>query len=121
MHLRFDGTKTSFEELCRFLFTFHDPTTLNQQGNDRGTQYASVIFAHSDAQLATANRVKEEVQDLLSAGKLASAGFKGRIVTTKVVMANEYYNAGRTHQRYLESLPGGYCNHRSRFAWKDVA
>jgi len=121
VHLRFNPEVASYEDLCRFLFTFHDPTTLNQQGNDRGTQYASVIFAHSEAQLETANKVKEEVQALLSAGKLAGAGFRGKEVTTQVVKANEYFNATRDHQRYLELQPGGYCNHRERFSWDQVS
>lgn len=121
VHLRFEPSKASYEDLCRHLFTFHDPTTMNAQGNDRGTQYASVIFAHSDEQMATANKVKAEVQALLAAGKLAGAGFRGGSVSTAVVKANEYYSAEEYHQRYLERQPGGYCNHRKRFSWNGLA
>ena len=120
VHLRFDNSKVEYEDLCRHLFTFHDPTTLNMQGNDRGTQYASVIFAHSEEQLDTANKVKAEVQQHLSNGKLAGAGFRGNSVTTAVVKATEYFSAEAYHQRYLEKQPGGYCNHRKRFSWKDL-
>ena len=47
LHIRFDNTKATYEDLVKHLFTFHDPTTLNRQGNDAGTQYASVVFYHS--------------------------------------------------------------------------
>lgn len=50
LHFRFDSNKINFEELVRYFFTFHDPTTLNRQGNDKGTQYASRIFYHSKQQ-----------------------------------------------------------------------
>ena len=50
LHLRFDPSKVTYEQLCRFFYTFHDPTTFNMQGNDKGTQYASVVFYHTDEQ-----------------------------------------------------------------------
>ena len=49
VHIRFDNRIVSYEELVKFFFTFHDPTTLNRQGNDKGDSYASVIFYHSEA------------------------------------------------------------------------
>ena len=60
-HIRFDKRKTTFEELCKFLFTFHDPTTPNQQGNDKGTQYASTIFYHNEEQKKIAEEVSNTV------------------------------------------------------------
>ena len=59
LHVRFDSKKVKYEQLVKFFFTFHDPTTLNKQGNDRGSQYASVIFHHSEEQKKTAEMVKE--------------------------------------------------------------
>lgn len=47
LHIRFNNKKTSYEDLVKFLYTFHDPTTHNRQGNDRGQNYASAIFYHS--------------------------------------------------------------------------
>ena len=57
LHLRFDNRIASFEDLSKFLFTFHDPTTKDQQEHDQGTQYQSVIFYHSDAQKSTSEQV----------------------------------------------------------------
>ena len=48
LHIRFDNRICTFEDLVKFLFTFHDPTVKNRQENDKGTQYASVVFYHSD-------------------------------------------------------------------------
>ena len=58
LHVLFDKTKTTFEDLAKFFFTFHDPTQQDQQMNDKGTQYASAIFYHSDEQKVTAEKVK---------------------------------------------------------------
>ncbi len=66
LHFRFDNTVVSYEELVRFFFTFHDPSIKNKQGNDKGTQYASVIFFHNEKQKETATRVKQTVQELMS-------------------------------------------------------
>jgi len=96
-----------YGELLRFFFTFHDPTTRDRQGNDRGTQYASVIFVENDVQ----QRVAEEtVRDLRA--KLPTT-FQGTDVVTEVRDATTFYPAHEAHQRYLEKNPGGYCNHRA--------
>ena len=48
LHILYDSSLVSYEDMVKFFYTFHDPTTLNRQGNDRGTQYASIIFTHND-------------------------------------------------------------------------
>ena len=82
-------------------FTIHDPTTLDRQGNDVGTQYRSVIFAQSDAQRATARRVVKEIED--------ARLYSGKVVT-ELAGAEPYYPAERYHQDYFENNPAQpYC------------
>jgi len=97
----FDPARLSYEDLLRVFFTIHDPTTLDRQGNDVGSQYRSVIFAQSDAQQATAQRVVKEIED----AKL----YPGKVVT-ELAGAEPYYPAERYHQDYFESNPAQpYC------------
>mmetsp|Transcript_11481 Transcript_11481/g.19082 ORF Transcript_11481/g.19082 Transcript_11481/m.19082 type:complete len:223 (-) Transcript_11481:295-963(-) len=98
-----------FEELIRFFFSFHDPTTLNQQGNDRGFQYASYIFCGDDKQQAISDRVMAELQQLVDA-KLVKR-FSGKKVTTRIGPLKEFTVAQAEHQEYLANNPNGYCNH----------
>lgn len=58
LHILYDSSKVSYEKMCKFFYSFHDPTQENRQGNDRGTQYASVIFYHSQQQGQIAAAVK---------------------------------------------------------------
>ena len=105
-----------YEELIRFFFMFHDPTTKNRQGNDVGSQYSSFIFTHSDSQRVVAERVVGELQGHISRGTLSS--FEGTEVKTKIGEATVFYPATQDHQNYLAKNPGGYCNHYMRFkAW----
>jgi peptide methionine sulfoxide reductase msrA/msrB len=101
----FDPRKLSYADLLRYFFRLHDPTTLNQQGNDRGTQYRSVIFFASDLQRQTAEDLKQEVN--------ASGRWKGRVVT-QVTASSEWYPAESYHQDYLQKNPGGYTCHYLR-------
>mmetsp|Transcript_46907 Transcript_46907/g.142097 ORF Transcript_46907/g.142097 Transcript_46907/m.142097 type:complete len:203 (-) Transcript_46907:199-807(-) len=113
-----------FEELVKFFFQFHDPTTLNRQGNDAGTQYASYILVSDDEQERIAKEVVQELQGFLDTGKIAhgekkSKFFKGPAynegkVNTAVAKTTEFYEAHEEHQQYLEKNPNGYCNHRIR-------
>jgi len=80
----------------------HDPTTLNRQHNDVGTQYRSAIFYHSDDQRLTAERVKAQVEK--------SGKWKHPIVTA-IVPANQFYTAEDYHQDYLQKHPNGYNCH----------
>ena len=68
VHILFDSQKIDYQELVKFFFQFHDSTTLNRQGNDQGTQYASVIFTHSPAQHSMAKEVVSLMQALLESG-----------------------------------------------------
>ena len=102
----FDPRRLSYADLLeKWFFRMHDPTTLDRQGNDVGTQYRSAIFYESDAQRATAEAVKARVQ--------ASGHWKGKIVT-EIVKASTWYRAEEYHQDYLVKHPGGYTCHYLR-------
>lgn len=112
-----DPDKT-FEELIRFFFMFHDPTTKNRQGNDVGTQYASAIFCSDEQQIEIATRVKEELQAAVDKGKVKYQKSK---VETFIAPYTKFYPAEEDHQQYLMKNPLGYCNHRFRFtSWPEV-
>jgi methionine-S-sulfoxide reductase len=83
----------------------HDPTTPNRQGNDRGRAYRSAIFYTSDAQRATAERVKAAVD---ASGKWRTP------VVTEIVAAGPFWPAEEYHQDYLQKHPGGYTCHYYR-------
>jgi peptide-methionine (S)-S-oxide reductase len=112
--LEFSGGEEMFEKLVKFFFQFHDPTTFNKQGNDSGTQYASVIYCYDAKQMDIASRVKDELQQLLNDGKISENVFSGKRVTTSIRKANKFYPAHEEHQEYLTKNPNGYCNHRIR-------
>ena len=95
-----------FEDLIRFFFQFHDPTTLNQQGNDVGTQYASVIFTSDEEQERIATKVINELQDLINNDKINV--FRNKQVHTLVASSNTFYSAHEEHQEYLAKNPYGY-------------
>lgn len=99
----FDPTKLSYDELLVWFFKMHDPTTLNRQGNDRGTQYRSAIFYASDAQKAAAERA-------IAAAELK---WKKKIVTS-LEPAAKWWPAEAAHQDYLVRNPRGYTCHYVR-------
>lgn len=105
IEIRFDASKTSYEDLLRFFFKIHDPTTPNRQGNDIGTQYRSAIFFHGDEQRSVAEKVKQEVD--------ASGKWPAKLVT-EIVPASKFYTAEEYHQKYLIKNPGGYTCHYIR-------
>lgn len=100
LQITFDPTRVSFEELLRFFFRMHDPTTLDRQGGDVGSQYRSAIFYHSEAQRETALKMKE----------LASQKWKKPAIT-EITPAGPFYPAESYHQDYLEKNPEGYTCH----------
>ena len=98
----FDPTRLTYEGLLDFFFRMHDPTTPNQQHNDRGTQYRSAIFYTSEAQKQTAERVKS---------RWDKSGKFNRPITTEITQATKFYSAEEYHQKYLVKNPGGYTCH----------
>ena len=110
----FTGGASYYEDLVRFFFQFHDPTTYNRQGNDTGTQYASVIYCYDQKQFDIATKVKGELQTILNARKLKC--FDAYKVATDIRMSSTFYPAHKEHQDYLMANPRGYCNHKIRFS-----
>jgi peptide-methionine (S)-S-oxide reductase len=101
VRVTFDPAELSFADLLRVFFTAHDPTTLNRQGNDTGTQYRSVIFHHSDAQAATAREIIAEID---------RAAIWGAQAVTEVSPATTFYIAEKYHQEYFARNPNQpYC------------
>jgi peptide-methionine (S)-S-oxide reductase len=101
VEVQFDPAEISYADILRVFFTIHDPTTLNRQGADAGTQYRSVIFTHSESQAATARAVMEEVT--------AAGIYRGKLVT-ELSPAPAFYRAEPEHDAYYERNPNaGYC------------
>ncbi len=102
VEITFDPARITFEQVLGYFFRMHDPTTLNRQHNDVGTQYRSAIFYHSDEQRQTAERVKAQVD---------KSGKWKQPVVTAIVPAKEFYKAEDYHQDYLQKHPNGYNCH----------
>jgi peptide-methionine (S)-S-oxide reductase len=102
--LNFDPEKVSYEELLEVFWDLHDPTQLNRQGPDVGSQYRSVIFYYSEEQ-----KVKAEE----SKNKLEASGKYKRDVVTEIVPAKPFYMAEEYHQRYYERHSMDSCVIRS--------
>ena len=115
LYIELNEPARHFEELIRFFFTFHDPTTKNRQGNDAGFQYASWIFCDDEAQANIARRVRGELQQAVHLGIISC--YAHRTITTQISSPPmpEFTKAQEAHQEYLTKHPGGYCNHRIRF------
>ncbi len=101
----FDPVKLTYRHLLFEFFRMHNPTTRNQQGNDRGTQYRSAIFYVSDAQRDTAAEVIRTVD---------ASGEWGAKVVTEVTPFKEFWPAEEYHQKYLVKNPRGYTCHVNR-------
>jgi peptide-methionine (S)-S-oxide reductase len=104
----FDPARISFRTLLEFFFQIHDPSTLNRQGNDRGTSYRSAIFYTDEEQRMTALDTIADVE--------ASGLWPGKVVT-EVVPAGDFWQAETEHQDYLERIPNGYTCHFVRPGW----
>lgn len=119
VELEFEPTVTSYREILEVFFTIHDPTTLNRQGADVGTQYRSVIFYHSPDQKVTAEKLIAEFE---------AAGYWSAPVVTEIAPVDVFYPAEDYHREYYRRNPGQpYCQvviepklakMRSKFAHK---
>ena len=98
----FEPDILTFKDLLIFFFKIHDPTTLNQQGNDIGTQYRSAIFVTNNEQILLA-------EDLIK--KIDASGVLKSKITTEVNTFNSFFSAEEDHQKYLKKFPDGYSCH----------
>lgn len=96
--LIYDPTKITYRQLLEFFYRMHDPTTLNSQGPDKGSQYRSGIFYHSEEQERIAREVTAKANEQWWGGK----------VVTEILPAGQWWDAEDYHQLYLDRNPGGY-------------
>lgn len=105
----FDPQKISYEKILKFFFTIHDPTQVNRQQNDIGSQYRSAIFYLNDGQKKIAEEVIKKAE--------VSGVFKKPVVT-EVEKAGVFYKAENYHQNYLQKNPYGYTCHHPHKEWE---
>ncbi|MBC8101591.1 MAG: peptide-methionine (S)-S-oxide reductase MsrA [Cytophagales bacterium] len=101
VQVAFDPSKVSYDDLLTLFFENHDPTTLNRQGPDHGSQYRSAVFFHSPEQREAAEQKKAALE--------ASGAFK-RPIVTEIVPAQTFYAAEEYHQQYLEKRGLATCH-----------
>ncbi len=100
VRVEYDPTKVTYEELLEAFWKLHDPTTMNRQGPDVGTQYRSAIYYHTPSQEAAAKASKE---------KLQQSGRFVRPIVTEITPASVFYRAEEYHQRYFEKTGHRSC------------
>lgn len=105
VQLLFDPKKVKYEDILLEFFRYHDPTTVDRQGNDIGSQYRSAIFYDGEAQKKAADKIKERVD---------KSGKWGKPVVTKIEPFAEFWRAEEHHQDYLQKHPDGYTCHFPR-------
>ena len=99
--IKFDPSVLPFKDVLEVFFKTHDPTTLNRQGNDKGTQYRSAIFYHSPEQKALAEKIKKELDESKAWDKP---------IVTEITEFKKFWKAEDYHQNYFKNNPGqGYC------------
>jgi peptide-methionine (S)-S-oxide reductase len=101
VQVTFDDEQVSYGELLDLFFELHNPTTLNRQGPDFGSQYRSVAFWHEPQQRELA---EQKIRELNASGKWSNP------IVTQVVPADRFWRAEEYHQRYLEKNGGGFCH-----------
>ncbi|MCX6754762.1 MAG: peptide-methionine (S)-S-oxide reductase MsrA [Candidatus Nomurabacteria bacterium] len=106
VEISYDDSKTSYKKLLDFFFQIHNPTTLNQQGNDKGTSYRSAIFYGSEIEL-------KEAKDFIDIVNMSKRW--GNPVVTTLEPLGVFYPAEDYHQDYLQKNPGGYTCHAIYF------
>ncbi|MGK0272793.1 MAG: peptide-methionine (S)-S-oxide reductase [Cocleimonas sp.] len=109
IEIEFDPAVISYRTVLEFFFQIHDPSTLNQQGNDRGLSYRSGIYYNNEEQKAVAEQTIADVD--------ASGIWPGKVVT-EVKVAGDFWEAEPEHQDYIEKYPTGYTCHAIRADWK---
>ncbi|WP_128477617.1 peptide-methionine (S)-S-oxide reductase MsrA [Halorussus pelagicus] len=103
VQIEYDPDVLSFEDVLKVFFTVHDPTQLNRQGPDVGTQYRSAVFAHDDDQRATVERFVEELE--------AEGAYDEDDIVTEIELLDTFYEAEEHHQDYYEKNPNDqYCS-----------
>ena len=100
--LGFDPREVSLRDLLTVFFTIHDPTTLNRQGNDVGTQYRSALYTFNAEQQKQAETAAQVFQSALKEKGYAT-------ITTEIASLDTFYYADDYHQQYLAKIPNGYC------------
>jgi peptide-methionine (S)-S-oxide reductase len=105
LEIEYDPSQTSFKKLLDFFFRIHNPTQLNQQGNDKGSSYRSAIFFQSSEE----KEIAEELIDIVD-----ESGFWGQPIVTSLEKFNRFYSAEEYHQDYLVKNPNGYTCHSIR-------
>lgn len=108
IEILFDPDKTSYRALLELFFQIHDPTTINQQGNDRGLSYRSAIYFVDEIQKTTALDTISDVE--------ASGLWPGKVVS-EVEPVSDFWQAEPEHQDYLKRIPNGYTCHFPRPDW----
>ena len=108
IEIEFENTQTTYRTILAHFFQIHDPSTVNRQGNDKGTSYRSEIFYCSDQQK---NIALETIKDVDASGL-----WPGPVVTL-VNSAGDFWEAESEHQDYLERMPNGYTCHFPRADW----
>ncbi len=106
LEIEYDDTVTSYKKILDFFFQIHNPTTLNQQGNDKGTSYRSAIFYANDEEKAVAQEMIEIVNE--------SGRWDNPVVTTLEPLTR-FWPAEPEHQDYLQRFPSGYTCHAIYF------
>jgi peptide-methionine (S)-S-oxide reductase len=108
IEISFDPTQMTYRRLLEFFFQIHDPTTMNQQGNDRGMSYRSAIYYVDEDQKAVAEETIKDVD---------ASGLWPNKVITELDPVSEFWEAEPEHQDYLERVPHGYTCHFIRPDW----
>jgi peptide-methionine (S)-S-oxide reductase len=101
VEVEYDPSQVKYDDLLSVFWEVHDPTQMNRQGPDVGTQYRSVIFFHTPQQEAAAKHSKK---------KLEEAGFYKKPIVTQIVPAMEFWRAEEYHQQYLEKRGLSHCS-----------